>query len=96
MRDPKTVTDAIVMERIEIVDGDIYDIPSRHINDVTLTILRAGAPEVQPVVLAVWDCDDEEKEVLAYRVAKEVCEGLNYRLSHRKITSNCYILEEVM
>jgi hypothetical protein len=96
MRDPKTEKNAVIMERIEIIYGDLYDIPSRYINNETLTILRAGAPETEPIVLAVWDCDDEEKEVLAYRVAKEVCEGLNYRLSPRKITSNCYILEEVM
>ncbi len=96
MRDPKTVRDAIVMEQIEIIDGDLYDIPSRHINNDVLVIHLKGAIEMRsPIVLATQDCDEEEKEILAYRVAKEISEGSDYRYSPRKVDENYYILERV-
>jgi len=94
MRDPKTVRDAIVMEEIEIIDGDLYDIPSRHINNNVLVIHLKGATETYaPIVLATQDCDEEEKEILAYRVAKEMTEGKDYRYTPRKVDKNYYVLE---
>jgi len=96
MRDPKKVRNAIIMEQKEIIDNDIYNIPDRHINNDVLVLHRRGATEISgPVVLAVQDCDEEEREILAYRVAKEMVEDKNYRLIPRKVDDYYYILEEI-
>ena len=72
MRDPKTIRDAIIMEQIEIINGDLYDIPSRHINNNVLVIHLKGATEIYtPIVLATQDCDEEEKEILDIKINDE-------------------------
>ena len=92
LRDPKTKGSTIIMREIEVDNTDLYNTYARTINNRLLVILHEAVPEpYEPIILAVEDCDEDEKEALAYRFAKEVSKPDRPYIPH-KISAHCYIL----
>ena len=94
MRDPNIEGSTVIMSEIEIDNADIYNTYARNINDRVLIFLLDGAPVslCKPIILAVEDCDEDDKEALAYRLAKEI--SRSGRLVPHKVSEYCYVFRE--